>query len=1114
MNTWRKVGCCLVAVAGLAFAAVADGGPIYRVAQEAAGAADGSSWEDAMSLDNGIAAVAAGGELWLKVGTYTLAADVPTLTASGEVVVRGGFAGTEADAAERPADKQSTLDGQDLYKTFTVVCTKPVTIERLVLTRSIMHGVKKTGASNITISQCDFTHNGRINYTEGVSGRCGNFSGGGEVTISDCRAYANWGEKTMNYIGTSGFWFSQITKATIERTTFERNGYFGVGRWDSCGIIYCARTPLVMSDCLVRGNRVTTDNGSGLIYLYQSGTGSVIKNCLFIGNEHLGAGTGVVYANYSFGAANTLSVENCTFAYNLCLASNGAAALTFNMGTFTVKNCLFTGNLVKKSATSGADISLTGANATCTVSYSMFDGTEETKALYYAASAGTLKEGAGIRFGNPNLVSPLDDFTALLTTPETTFPRATTDTPAFLPFLTDDEQFAKIQALDAHLLSSGGYFTNDGTEHLSETAVSDAIDKGDPASPIGAEPEPNGGIINIGAYGGTAQASKTPAAAEPAVDSVAVSFASEYTQPTVTFTLGGTGAYSAEARVYLSTDGGESWSFVSDAISGLARGDSRSYLVPTYFEPGAFLTAKVELTVGGTVVSGRAEPVQVSGVLPPWADKGGDPEKVIHVRPGANCKRDGTSWSDAVNTLEEAFAAVTETRNEIWVAGAFAHADDKGTKTFSKSFTLRGGFAGTENEASERADGAKTLIDGNEIANCFEFQNLMPIAIERFRFTHGRTHGLSKSQLGGQTSGSLTIKDCDFVANGHYWVSPNSSTANPQGGGALLTGAGTEDLVLENCLFEENTVTNNGSNPITWPFGGEGAGAAIQNFANVRMTGCRFVRNGGCSIQQGFRAAGSRALFIKDAVTEMKGCEFRGNVGNTWQGSGPTVKFDGACGGSSCENCLWAGNLSSNGTNPLGASALRIGLIASDDAFTIANCTFAYNVCDSDTYPTALYAKKGAVKVKNSIFFGNVSGGSATVGSDIHADDDATVDCSYTMFDGVESDFVSGAVTLQPSCRADDPGFITDADTVKTLLGISAFPGKTGHPVAYFSQLESVCGFNLHVHKRSPAIDTGDPASDYRNEPKPNGRRVNLGFYGNTIGATMSQPKGLMLIFK
>ena len=36
----------------------------------------------------------------------------------------------------------------------------------------------------------------------------------------------------------------------------------------------------------------------------------------------------------------------------------------------------------------------------------------------------------------------------------------------------------------------------------------------------------------------------------------------------------------------------------------------------------------------------------------------------------------------------------------------------------------------------------------------------------------------------------------------------------------------------------------------------------------------------------------------------------------------------------------------------------------------------------------------------------------------------------------------------------------------------------------------------------SPAVDSGDPSSSYSNEPRPNGKRVNLGFYGNTPWAT------------
>ena len=39
--------------------------------------------------------------------------------------------------------------------------------------------------------------------------------------------------------------------------------------------------------------------------------------------------------------------------------------------------------------------------------------------------------------------------------------------------------------------------------------VTSSCDAGDPNSPVGDEPEPNGGRVNMGAYGGTAEASKS-----------------------------------------------------------------------------------------------------------------------------------------------------------------------------------------------------------------------------------------------------------------------------------------------------------------------------------------------------------------------------------------------------------------------------------------------------------------------------------------------------------------------------------------------------------------------------------------------------------------------------
>ncbi len=45
---------------------------------------------------------------------------------------------------------------------------------------------------------------------------------------------------------------------------------------------------------------------------------------------------------------------------------------------------------------------------------------------------------------------------------------------------------------------------------LAQAQSSPAIDRGAPSTPIGAEVQPNGGFVECGAYGGTAQASLSP----------------------------------------------------------------------------------------------------------------------------------------------------------------------------------------------------------------------------------------------------------------------------------------------------------------------------------------------------------------------------------------------------------------------------------------------------------------------------------------------------------------------------------------------------------------------------------------------------------------------------
>lgn len=61
---------------------------------------------------------------------------------------------------------------------------------------------------------------------------------------------------------------------------------------------------------------------------------------------------------------------------------------------------------------------------------------------------------------------------------------------------------------DYHLKSQAGHWDPDSQAWVQDDVTSPCIDAGDPMSPIGLEPFPSGGFVNMGAYGCTAEASK------------------------------------------------------------------------------------------------------------------------------------------------------------------------------------------------------------------------------------------------------------------------------------------------------------------------------------------------------------------------------------------------------------------------------------------------------------------------------------------------------------------------------------------------------------------------------------------------------------------------------
>ena len=315
-----------------------------------------------------------------------------------------------------------------------------------------------------------------------------------------------------------------LIDCTIAENVVREDGG-GVFAWDGCSItlnnciitensttgvevigggVACAdNSSVTMTDCIISGN-LSADAGGGIACWQAS---LILTRCAILNNtggDYFGGG---VYAGHG-----SATLTNCLIARNTAPLGGGGAACSYPEASLALNNCTIWGNsagsewggggvlcrnasatvtnsiIFGNTSPNGPEISVQDPASTLTVAYSDVAGGQ---AKAYVDSVCSLNWGEGNIDADPLFAEPGY--------------WANTNDPNII-VQPDDSNAVWIDG-DYRLKSEAGRWDPYREIWVMDDVTSPCIDRGDPHSPIGDEPDPNGGRINMGAYGGTSEAS-------------------------------------------------------------------------------------------------------------------------------------------------------------------------------------------------------------------------------------------------------------------------------------------------------------------------------------------------------------------------------------------------------------------------------------------------------------------------------------------------------------------------------------------------------------------------------------------------------------------------------
>ncbi|HPC93641.1 MAG TPA: choice-of-anchor Q domain-containing protein [Sedimentisphaerales bacterium] len=560
------VACALVV--GLA---LAGWGSVIYVDDDAVGADDGVSWAGAfMHLQDALAAAKSGDEIRVAGGVYkpdqgagvTVGDREATFRLVSGVTLAGGYAGLAGtDPNERDVERHETVLSGDLNGDDGEVAEAHHLAES---SRRDDNSISVVVAEGAIASVLDgFTI--RDGHVPEITGGHAT-DGGGGLRITDSSLIVRRCTFSHNWAPEGGAAFIRHTPPDTETLTEIQDSTFLMNASGKCGgALFAQRGCLVLVHCELAGN--CSANGGAM---YTEAVDLSLCGCAIRENAAVEEGGGLLHVNGNLTVTDCVFVANDVQRMMAPVARSRGGAMAISVTSsdqVSVADCLFRGNRADRGGAIAGNLSrLVRCRFSGNTAY-------QSGAAFYANSGlaseqclfvgnRVLDDGAVIQSQTPLLLT--NTTFAENQAPNGSLLRVASRTPANVVLLNsivwdetpvfEDERVRYMDLSvsycdvlggwpgegnldvdplfaapgywdpngtpedpnddvwvdgDYHLQSQGGRWDPINESWVRDGVTSPCIDAGDPLAPVGDEPVPNGGIVNLGAYGGTAEASKT-----------------------------------------------------------------------------------------------------------------------------------------------------------------------------------------------------------------------------------------------------------------------------------------------------------------------------------------------------------------------------------------------------------------------------------------------------------------------------------------------------------------------------------------------------------------------------------------------------------------------------